>query len=475
MAAAAAFRERAALLTPDPARRASRLLIAARAKREAGAFASATNLLEAARAGPLTGLEIADVERLRGQIAATLGQNRNAGQLLLGAARLFEPFDVELARDTYLEALWEIAMWSGNRHDLRRAAARAARAAPAAPEPSRPTDVLLDALALRFTDGFVVAVPALTRALDRYLAMDAGSENARRLLWFTARPAGCLLAMELSDFQAWKTLTARNVQVARDAGAIVQLELGQHHLALFHIHQGDLEAAERLLAENRLIGEMTGAMTGRVTGMLLAAWRGDEARAEELIRAMAQAASARDAEVPVSYATLAGAVLHNGLGRYQSACEYDRQAFELDVFGVGPLAVTELARHPPEPGTARWPARRWSGWPAAGAWVRPIGRREWRPAPVLFSARVTRPKAATGSPLIASVTSASAPSWPAHTCSTENGYGARTGGPMLAVSCARRTRCSRPWGSGGSPSGRGRNLSPPGRPLASAMLRRPPT
>jgi DNA-binding CsgD family transcriptional regulator len=47
-------------------------------------------------------------------------------------------------------------------------------------------------------------------------------------------------------------------------------------------------------------------------------------------------------EVPLSYATLAGAVLHNGLGRYQMAADCARQAFELDVFGVGPLAVPEL-------------------------------------------------------------------------------------------------------------------------------------
>ena len=126
LAAAAAFRERAALLTPDRARRASRLLTAGRAKRDASAFEAAAQLLEAARAGSLDKREIADAERLRGQIAAYRGQNRNAGQLLLGAARLFEPFSIDLARDTYLEALWEIVTWTGDRHDLRRDAARAA-------------------------------------------------------------------------------------------------------------------------------------------------------------------------------------------------------------------------------------------------------------------------------------------------------------------------------------------------------------
>ncbi|MCM4085098.1 ATP-binding protein [Paractinoplanes hotanensis] len=342
LAAAAAFRERAALLTPDPARRAGRLLTAARAKHEAGAFASAAQLLDAARAGPLDALGIADVERLLGQIAAAQGQNRNAGQVLLGAARMFEPLSVDLARETYLEALWEIAMWTGDRHGLRRDAALAALAAPPAHEPSRPVDDLLDALALRFTDGFTVAAPALTRALGRFLAMDVGSEHARRLLWSGARPAGCLLAMELSDMHSWQVLTARNVQVARDAGALVPLEFGLHHRALFHIHQGELDMAARLLAENELILEMTGRLTGGVIRLFLAGWRGDQTRAGELIRAMTDVASARDVEVPTSYAMLAAAVLNNGLGRYQVAVERARQGFELDVIAVGPLVVPEL-------------------------------------------------------------------------------------------------------------------------------------
>src|SRR6202044_4258066 len=53
LAAAAAFLERAALLTSDPVRRAQRLLAAAPAKREAGGLNAALGLLVAAEAGPL--------------------------------------------------------------------------------------------------------------------------------------------------------------------------------------------------------------------------------------------------------------------------------------------------------------------------------------------------------------------------------------------------------------------------------------
>ena len=76
LAAAAAFLERAAMLTPEPARRAQRLLAAARAKRDAGALDAALGLLVAVEAGPLDALLTAEVEHLRGQIA--LEQQRGA-------------------------------------------------------------------------------------------------------------------------------------------------------------------------------------------------------------------------------------------------------------------------------------------------------------------------------------------------------------------------------------------------------------
>ncbi|GAA3938516.1 ATP-binding protein [Actinoplanes auranticolor] len=342
LAAAAAFHERAALLTPDPARRASRLLAAARAKLEAGANEAAAQLVEAARVGPLNAREAADLERLRGLIALRQGQNRKAVLALLSAARLLEQFDVDLARETHLEALWNTAMWVGGREDTRRDAALAARAAPSAPQPGRAVDDLLDSMALRFTDGFAVAAPAMTGALHRLVAMDVGSEDAQRLVWYTVCQASCLLAMELSDFEAWQALTARNIRIAREISDVVQMQYWQSHRALFHIHQGELDTAARIYAGYDLRDERTGPMMGVMGGMWLAAWRGDEARAGELIRVLTQESRARDLEVPGSYAMWAGATLYNGRGRYQEARDCARQAFELDVFAVGPMVVPEL-------------------------------------------------------------------------------------------------------------------------------------
>ena len=87
LAAAAAFLERAAELTPDPRRRAQRALGAARRKRLAGLPEAAAMLLATAEQGPLNDLDRALALRLRGQIALDLSRGDEGLALLLDAAR----------------------------------------------------------------------------------------------------------------------------------------------------------------------------------------------------------------------------------------------------------------------------------------------------------------------------------------------------------------------------------------------------
>ena len=60
-----------------------------------------------------------------------------------------------------------------------------------------------------------------------------------------------------------------------------------------HLLAGELTAAARLSEEDRLIAEATGNPPLAYSEMTLAAWRGREAEASELIEATAQDASAR--------------------------------------------------------------------------------------------------------------------------------------------------------------------------------------
>jgi DNA-binding CsgD family transcriptional regulator len=345
LAAAASFLERAALLTPGPVCRAQRLLAAARAKYTAGALDAALGLLVAVEAGPPDPLRAAEVEHLRGQIAALQRRSGDGARLLLSAARRLERLDAAQARETYLEAL-AVAVWAG---DLGfpggvRAAAEAARSAPPAPEPPRVADVLLDAFALRLTEGYAAAAPAMARAVELVLALDVGTDlEADRGLWLAGAGASQMAAQELWDAESWHTLAARMAEFARDTGALVLLQFGLNFLAVPHLLAGELATAARLIEEDRLIAEATGNPPAAYAAMTLAAWRGQEAPATELIETTVQEATARGQGRLVNLADYASAVLYNGLGRHDAARDAAWRAFQRDPVGYGPFIVPELA------------------------------------------------------------------------------------------------------------------------------------
>ena len=105
LAAAAAFLERAAALTPSrPAARSARWP----PRRPSTRPARSTRRWPCwppRRPGRLTSSSAPGVERLRGQIALASSHGRDAAPLLLKAAKRLESLDVGLARETYLEAL----------------------------------------------------------------------------------------------------------------------------------------------------------------------------------------------------------------------------------------------------------------------------------------------------------------------------------------------------------------------------------
>jgi DNA-binding CsgD family transcriptional regulator len=343
LAAAAAFLEQAAMLTPETARRAKRLLAAARAKRDAGAPDAALSLLVAAETGPFDAMRAAEVEHLRGQIALDQQRGSDAARLLLSAARHFEPLDSDLARETYLEALVAAMADEPDSAGGMRQAAEAARAAPSGPEPPRVMDVVLDAMSLRFTGTYTAAAPTLARALELLLASGEGADEDGRWLWLTGGRAGNLVAVELWDAESWHALAARQVQFARESGALVHLQYALNLLAFPHLLAGELTTAALMIEEDRLIAEATGNPPVAYAETLLAALRGREVQASELIEATLERASASGLGGLVNLATYTSAVLYNGLGRHDAAYDAARKEFERDQVGYGPLVVPELA------------------------------------------------------------------------------------------------------------------------------------
>ena len=202
LAAVAAFLERAAALTPEPAHRAQRLLAAAGAKRDAGALEAALGLLAGVEAELLDELGRARVDLLRGQIALEQRRGGDAGRLFLSAASRLEPLDPELARETYLEALAGAMSSDVEVVGGAPAVAEAARAAPTGTAPPRTVDVLLDAFAIRLTDGYAAAAPTLARALELLLAMDVSDEDVGRRLSVSSSRNGNIVALEMWDDEA---------------------------------------------------------------------------------------------------------------------------------------------------------------------------------------------------------------------------------------------------------------------------------
>jgi DNA-binding CsgD family transcriptional regulator len=381
LAAAAAFLERASMLTPGPARRTRRLVAAARAKRAAGALDAALGLLVAVEAGQLDALSAAEVEHLRGLIALVQRGPSDAARLLLSAARHLEPLDADLARDTHLEALWA-AIWAGHLGSPGgvAAAAEAARAAPTGPEPTGAVDVLREAFALRLTQGYVAAAPLLTRALELSLALDITNDEAGLWQWLAGGRAGAIVALELWDAESWHALAAVQAQFARDTGALVHLQYALNFLAMAHLFAGDLTTAARLIEEDRLIAEVTGNPPVGYAAMALPAWQGQEAQASELIEATSRAATARGLGRMVSFADYASSVLYNGLGRHDAARNFAWRAFERDELGYGPYVVPELAEAASRTGdvelvraTLRWLSERTRAAPTE--WARGIQAR----------------------------------------------------------------------------------------------------
>ena len=357
LAAVAAFLERAAALTPGSAQRAQRRLAAAGAKRDAGDLEGALELLVDIDAGASDELTPARVELLRGQIALEQRRGGEAGRLLLSAARRLERLDPELARETYLEALAGAMSSDVEVVGGAPAVAAAARAAPPGSVPPRAVDVLLDAFAIRLTDGYPAAAPTLARALELLLATEVPDEDVSRWLSVSSTRNGDIVAHEMWDDEASHRLAARQVQVARDAGALVHLQFALSFLARSHMLAGDLSAAALTIGEARSIAEATGNPPLVNAPMILAAWRGDEGRASELIEATSEEATVRR----WTSNNYARSVLYNGLGRHDAARDAAWEAsspIRSDTERI--WCPSWPKRHPGQP-TERCSSPPWSG------------------------------------------------------------------------------------------------------------------
>ena len=348
LAAAAAFLERAAALTPGPVGRTERTLAAAQASLRAGAFGKASELIAMAEAGPMDEFQAARGDLLRGRIAFASGLGSDAPPLLLKAARRLLPLNLDLARETLVDA-WQAAFFAGHlasAGDLLEVS-RAARALPPPAHPPRLVDLVLDGFALLVTDGPTAAAPLLRQATSAFASPDMPEEEILR--WgFIATVAD----EALRDDAGWR-VTVRQVQLARDVGALDQLSFLLNRMAIETVWSGDFAAATLLIAEARAVCEATGSRFAPVAATMLAAFQGRTAEATPLIQSIIEQATPEGQGVSVTVANWVAAVLYNGLGRYEEALTAARQASEHKHVYVSVWALPELIEAAARTGNTR--------------------------------------------------------------------------------------------------------------------------
>lgn len=368
VAAAAAFLERATVLTADPALRAARALAAAQAKRDAAAPGAAYELLAIAELGPLTKLQRAQVDRLRAQMQFARSRGGGPGvpplsdavQKLLAAARDLEKLDDGLAHETYLEAL-AAAMYAGRLGgpDMLVQVADAAGAALGDPaDLHRPLDLLLSGVTSRITTG---GGGEQMRAALELMCDDA--HDGHVLQWMSL---GLAIIQESATGEVWddvlyRQLATAAVGQARDAGALAVLPAALAFRAGVHLVAGEFSTATTLIDEAATMAAATDYAPLRYHSLSLAAFRGIPGEAIGLIESARADAAARGEGRVLGVTGFLSAVLNNGLGRYSEAFAAARDGCAFNDLGFHSwclFELTEAAMRIGDRETAEWAVQR---------------------------------------------------------------------------------------------------------------------
>ena len=353
LAGAAAFLARSVELTADAERRAERALAAAQAHLYAGSFDTALALLAEARAVAIDDVQRGRAERIKGQVQYSSNPGPESPVLLLEAAKVLEPLDARLARETYLDA-WMASYAAGplaRPGGLLPEVSSAARSAPPAPDDAPSCDLFLDGLATMVTDGRAASAESLRLAVDAYIGDEV--PDIEFLQWgHLATSAAC----HLWDWKSWERLSAKHVELARASGALAPLSIALSGRGVYAVWCGDFEESSAIVAEFNAVNEATGIGWYSACGLLRAAYQG---RPEAL--ALMEASHAESVERGVGqgaqFATWMKAIICNGLGRYADAlAAAELAAYEMEIpngTGWALVDVIEAAVRNREPQVAR--------------------------------------------------------------------------------------------------------------------------
>ena len=340
-AADAAFRTRAAELSPDPGRRGQRLLEAAQANFTAGAPRTVVRLLD--WADPLLDGPIQRAESLRLRAALdSLDRPAAAAAPLLTAARMLEPLDARAARQTYAEAIAAILVSFQLTADT--TPMEVAKAALQALGPARGdddlVDVMLQGFATRIASGYRDAHPILANALDALSCSSASFENLSR--W--------ALLLNYFFMELWEDRTAYSIlrkveQLDRDAGALETLRVRLEGLGHLEMWRGNFVEADRCHGECVDISVALGGdpAVWKRNAIELRGWQGDDQATSRMAKVLlSPAMDAIGAGVIANVARMGLVALNLAQGRYREAFDIAWYLFEIDPVCQGNQVLPEI-------------------------------------------------------------------------------------------------------------------------------------
>ncbi len=177
----------------------------------------------------------------------------------------------------------------------------------------------------------------LKEAVNAYQRETHLSPNDARWLWFAS-----LIALYVWDDHAWTVLFTRQLELARQTGALSALAPALGTSVVVHAFFGELRTAAVLEEELRAASEATGIAADPNARLSLAALRGREAQFSELSRTTIGEAEARGKGAALSTARHLSGALYNGLGRYEAALAAVLPAEQFHTEGSAIRALTEL-------------------------------------------------------------------------------------------------------------------------------------
>jgi DNA-binding CsgD family transcriptional regulator len=202
-----------------------------------------------------------------------------------------------------------------------REVAEAARMAPPPPGPARGPDLLLDGMSLAICEDYPAGAPVLRRAVSAFRGTDVSRAEGLRWLWLA-----CRAALIVWDYASFDVLSDRQVTLARDAGALIMLPIAFNMRSTAYLYAGEFTPAASMVAQAESVTEATGSSIAPYGAVALAAFRGREAQAAQLIQTATDDAERRGEGRALSFIGWAEAVLYNSLGRYEEALTVAQRA-----------------------------------------------------------------------------------------------------------------------------------------------------